>query len=72
MNTLKEDNMNKKYIFDNYFMGKWKAGRMILEVRSVGHKWVWVKPTGRKQFSRITRAEWDQISSSKRFEEITE
>jgi hypothetical protein len=62
--------INPKFIFDNYFMGSWKAGRMILEVRSIGHKWVYVKPTGRKQFSKITRAEWNQISSSKNFEEI--
>ena len=61
---------NKKFIFDNFFIGFWKAGRMILEVRSIGHKWVYVKPTGRKQFSRITKAEWNQISSSKTFEEI--
>tara|TARA_R100000781_G_C4075238_1_gene125865 strand:- start:1490 stop:1687 length:198 start_codon:yes stop_codon:yes gene_type:complete len=61
---------NKKFIFNNFFMGNWKAGRMILEVRSIGHKWVYVKPKGRKQFSRITRAEWNQISSSKSFEEI--
>jgi len=61
--------MNKKYFFTNTFMYKWKAGRMMLEVRSVGHKWVWVKPTGRKQFTKISRAEWDQISNSKTFEE---
>jgi hypothetical protein len=70
MNYLYEGFMNKKYIFNNYFMGSWKAGRMILEVRSIGPKWVWVKPTGRKQFSRITRAEWEQISSSKNFGEV--
>tara|TARA_B100001175_G_C19487094_1_gene630446 strand:- start:654 stop:851 length:198 start_codon:yes stop_codon:yes gene_type:complete len=61
---------NKKFIFNNFFMGNWKAGRMILEVRSIGYKWVYVKPTGRKQFSKITRAEWNQISSSKSFEEV--
>ena len=42
--------MNKKYVFTNWIMGAWKSGRVMLEVISVGHKWVWVKPTGRKQF----------------------
>lgn len=69
MFTTMRENMNKKYFFTNTFMYKWKAGRMMLEVRSVGHKWVWVKPTGRKQFTKISRAEWDQISNSKTFEE---
>jgi len=51
-------------------MGAWKSGRLILEVRSVGHKWAWVKPTGRKQFTKISRLEWDQIAASKSFEEM--
>ena len=63
-------NVNKKYVFTNWIMGAWKAGRVILEVRSVGHKWVWVKPTGKKQFTKISRAEWDQIANSKTFQEV--
>ena len=50
-------------------MGAWKCGRTVMEVRSIGHKWVWLKLSGRKQFTKISRTEWNQIAASDSFEE---
>ena len=62
--------MNKKYVFNNWIMGAWKCGRTVMEVRSIGHKWVWLGLSGRKQITKISRTEWNQIAASDSFEEL--
>jgi hypothetical protein len=59
----------KKYSFTNWLMGKWKSGYLTVQVRSIGHKWVWLKLPNRKQFTKISRLEWDQITKLKDFKE---
>ncbi len=48
----------------------WRSGRMIVEVRSIGHKWVWLRHNPRKNFRKIPRAHWDRITKGKQFKEI--
>ena len=44
---------------------------MTVDVRSIGHKWVYLRRPGRKRFTKITRSEWDQLSQNKAYEEVT-
>lgn len=60
----------KKYSFTNWLMGKWKSGHLTVQVRSIGHKWVYLKLPNRKQFTKISRLEWNQITKLKDFKEI--
>ena len=60
----------KKYTIYNDVIFKWRSGMMTVEVRSIGHKWVWSKLPNRKQFTKISRAEWDQLAQSKYFKEV--
>ena len=60
----------KKYTIYNDVIFKWRSGRMTVEVRSIGHKWVWLKLPNRKQFTKISRAEWDQLAQNQYFKEV--
>jgi len=60
----------KVYQFTNWIMGKWKSGRVVMHVRSVGPKWVWIKVPWRKRFMKLHRSEWDCISRQPSFKEL--
>ena len=60
----------KKYTIYNDVIFKWRSGMMTVEGRSIGHKWVWLKLPNRKQFTKISRTEWDQLARSKYFKEV--
>ena len=55
------------------------CGFQTVEVRSIGYKFVWVRPYyhgskygGKpKQFKKLKRSVWNQMSKSKYFKEIT-
>ena len=59
-----------KYEFQNETIMFWRSGRMVVEVRSIGHKWVWLRHNPRKRFRKIPRAQWDRITNSRYFKEI--
>jgi hypothetical protein len=61
----------KKFRIYNFLIWKWPGGNMTVDVRSIGHKWVYLRRLGRKRFTKITRSEWDQLSQNKAFEEVT-
>jgi hypothetical protein len=59
--------MTKKVRFNNWTISKWRSGRMVCDVRSIGHKWVWLKQINKKQYTKISRLEWNL--SKKQIEE---
>ncbi len=68
--NLRGKKMTKKVRFNNWTISKWRSGRMVCDVRSIGHKWVWLKQINKKQYTKISRLEWNQITASKYFEVI--
>ena len=73
--------MTKKYkAFKIYQMitDKIPCGFQTVEVRSIGYKYVYVRPfyygdtygAKPKQFKKVARSIWDRISSNKHFQEV--
>ena len=66
-------NQYKKYVFCNWWSELERKGirhgHIIVEVRSVGHKWVYLRnrpPKGcDRRFSKISRKLWDEIVTSR-------
>tara|TARA_R100001369_G_scaffold86811_1_gene121697 strand:- start:775 stop:1107 length:333 start_codon:yes stop_codon:yes gene_type:complete len=47
-------------------------GYGVIEVRSIGHKWVWLRTGSLGRFSKIKRGAWDKLTRCKTFMTLDE
>ena len=78
-NKLKKENKMRAFSIYQMITDKIPCGFTWIEVRSIGYKYVYVRPfyygnkygSKPKQFKKIKRSIWDQIASNSHFKEIT-
>tara|TARA_R100001591_G_scaffold19860_1_gene27795 strand:- start:621 stop:902 length:282 start_codon:yes stop_codon:yes gene_type:complete len=76
---LKKENKMKAFSIYQMITDKIPCGFTWVEVRSIGYKYVYVRPfyhgnrygAKPKQFKKIKRSIWDSIASNRHFKEIT-
>ena len=67
-----KQNYQQYCFYHNGFITGETCGYVVASVRSIGHRWVWLRIGSAGNFRRITRKAWNDITRQKDFSTLEE